>query len=307
MNQGRQIQILYGTLTLWLPVLVASWAAADEPKWRFVAAGQEYTFDTGLLHGTLRGGGRSMGLSAVAEPASTTNLTHSLGLFSHYRLLDAGARYGHAGWDWPSTARLLPDGSVEVSWQADAEHPFAMQALYRWKAANVLDLRTTVTARKELRRFEAFLASYFKGFPSSRVYANRGNSAEFVAAERSAGDWQAFPRDDEAVKIIGDGRWRRPPNPVDWKIRPTLAAPLGLRRDEKSGLTALIMARRQDCFAVLTPFGGDGHGSLYLSLFGRDLAAGQTVSAETRLVIGRGISDQQAVSMYEEFAKISPK
>ena len=46
----------------------------------------------------------------------------------------------------------------------------------------------------------------------------------------AAGDWQTFPRDDEAVRIASDGRWKRPPNPVNWSIMPRLAAPLAVRR-----------------------------------------------------------------------------
>lgn len=277
--------------------------AAGETGLRFIAQGNEYLFDTGALRGTLRGGGKSAGLSAVFDCVSGTNLTKSPGLLSHYRLLDADARYGTAAWDWASSAKLLADGAVEVSWQADAEHPFDVKALYRWSASNALDVMTTVTARKDLRKFESFLASYFNGFPKSQVFAKGGGQPEFVEAEKTKGDWHAFPRDDEAAKIIGDGRWKRTPHPVDWTIRQPMAAPLGMRRDEVSGWTALIMARPQDCFGVLTPFGEEGHRSLYLSLFGRDVKSGGTVSAISRLVIGRGISDAKAISMFEEFTK----
>ena len=58
-----------------------------------------------------------------------------------------------------------------------------------------------------------------------------------------------------------------------------------------------------DCFGVLAPYGEEGHRSLYLSLFGRDLQSGESASALSRLVIGRGISDGKAVSIYEDFMK----
>ena len=88
-----------------------------------------------------------------------------------------------------------------------------------------------------------------------------------------------FPRDEDAVRMITDGRWLYPPDPPPWKIGPRLAAPLALRRDARSGLTALVMAPAEDCFAVSTPYGQDDHRSLYLSLLGRDLKAGHTASA----------------------------
>lgn len=291
-----------GTLRAAVVVLLAalpSWAV----DLRFIPAGEEFQFDTGALRGTLRGGGKSTGLSAVFDCATGTNLAKSMGLFSHYRLLDSDTRYGTAAWDWPSSAKLLPNGVVEVLWQADADHPFDLKATYRWAASNALDVTTTVTAKKDLKKFESFLASYFSGFPQSRVFAKRDGKSEFIAAEQANGTWQAFPRDDDAVKIIGDGRWKRPPHPVEWNIMPLLAAPLGMRRDEATGLTALVMARPHDCFGVLTPFGEEGHRSLYLSLFGRDLKSGESVTAISRLVIGRGISDAQAVAMFESFMK----
>jgi len=286
---------------------------APRAKLAFAAAGkesvrlrfEEFRFDTGVLTGTLRRAGRSLGLTPVADKATGKPLGKASGLFSHYRLLSAGSRYGTAAWDWPSTARLLDDGAVEVRWAADAKHPLDMTAVYRWKRPNALDLTTTVTARKPVRGLEVFLASYFQGFPESLVYVRQGREGKpaFLAAKRSAGHWQMFPRDEQAVRTVTDGRWKRPPHPVDWKIMPFLAAPLALRRDADSGLTAVVMARCEDCFAVATPYGQEGHRSLYLSLLGRDLKAGESATARSRLVIGRGISDQQAVALYEAYTK----
>jgi len=60
------------------------------------------------------------------------------------------------------------------------------------------------------------------------------------------------------------------------------------------------MAPVSDCFAVSTPVQGDGHRSLYLSLFGRDLKAGETASAQARLVIG-AFQDDEIVNLYKEY------
>lgn len=275
------------------------------PSLRFVGAGKAFRFDTGVLAGTLRSGGRSLGLLPVVDKATNKPVAKSVGLFSHYRLLSADSRYGTAAWGWPSKARLLADGAVQTRWAADAKRPLDMTAVYRWKEPNVLDLTTTVTARKPLRRMEVFLASYFAGFPESLVYARRDGEAKaaFLPAARSAGHWQMFPRDKQAVQTITDGRWKRPPNPVAWKIRPFLAAPLALRRDAKRGLTAVVMAPAEDCFAIATPYGQEGHGSLYLCLLGRDLKAAESATVRSRLVIGRGITDRKAVSLYEAYVR----
>jgi hypothetical protein len=278
---------------------------ATDAKLAFTAAGKEYTFNTGTLRGTLRGGGKSKGLLPVLY--GDVGIAASLGIMSPYRLLTADARFGPAAWDWASQSQLLHDGAVEVRWTPDAQHPLEMTAVYRWSAPNTLDFTATVKPQQDLRKFELFLASYFDGFPASRVYVQENPQAAgkpaFMEAVKAAAVWQAFPRDDDAARIITDGRWTRPPNPVEWKIMPRLAAPLAVRRDAKTGLTAVLMAPPQDCFAVLTPFGEEGHRSVYLSLFGRDLKAGESATARARLVIGRDISDEQAIALYRAYAR----
>ncbi len=282
-------------------------SAASPAGLAFAADGKQYAFDTGALRGTLRFEGRSLGLTPVVDVKSAAPLASGHGLFSHYRLLDADARYGHGAWDWPSTARLLPDGAVETTWKADAEHPFDMQAVYRFAAPGTFDVTTSVVPQKDLRRLEVFLSSYFQGFATSRVYVQgcdeTGNKPVFLEAKRSTAVWQMFPRDEAAVHTIRDGRWQRSPNPVDWKIMPRLALPLAMRRDAATGMTALVMAPTRDCFAISTPYSGEGHRSLYLSLFGRDLAIGQIATARSRLLIGRDISDERAVALCRAYLK----
>ncbi len=63
------------------------------------------------------------------------------------------------------------------------------------------------------------------------------------------------------------------------------------------------MAPADDCFAVSTPCDEDPHCSLYLSLLGRDLKAGQSATARARLIVARDISDQRAIALYETYVK----
>ncbi len=68
------------------------------------------------------------------------------------------------------------------------------------------------------------------------------------------------------------------------------------------------MAPPADCFAVATPYNQDppdrvaNHRSLYLSLFGQDVGAGETVRARSRLVVAAGLTDEAAVKRFEEYA-----
>jgi hypothetical protein len=281
----------------------------------------EYVFDTGSLSGVLRHGGGSGGLKPVTDTATRAPIAGRFGLFSIYRILTGETRYGNAAWEWPSTGGLRPDGSVGVEWPAQDDRPLVLRATYRWSGADTLDMEVDVRAMAALSALEVFLASYFSGFAGSWVYVKEvpGTAAVprfapaearfaraepgFLEAKRSAGDWQAFPRDDAAVGLVQDGRWKRPPHPVTWTIMPRYAAPLAMRRDKATGLTAVIMAPPEDCFAVLTPYGEEGHRSLYLSLFGRDLKPGETARARARLVVRRGLADQDAITIYETYLK----
>jgi hypothetical protein len=264
----------------------------------------EFAFDTGVLKGKLRAGGKSRGLSSLVHLPTGATLDSSMGLFGHYRVFSANKRYGTAAWDWPSDASLRPDGSVEVRWPSAEDRPFELRAVYRWAAPNILDLETSVLAKTNLAKFESFLASYFaEGFTNSCVYVQSTGQQWLKAADRSAGIWQAFPRDDEAASIIQDGRWKFLPSPVDWAIGPSLAKPLGLRRCPANDLRALLMSPPQDCFAVLTPFESEPHRSMYLSLFGKDLKAGETARARARLVIGTDLAGEAIDQLYQDYMR----
>jgi hypothetical protein len=289
--------------------LVAGLVAGDETprRFAFTPGNQgEYTFDTGVLRGTLRQNGASRGLSSVVHIPSGARLDGSVGIAGHYRVFTTNKRYGTAAWDWPSTAELQSDGSVRTTWPAVQDRPFEMTALYRWADAQTLDVETTVTARTDLSKFESFFASYFdKAFPSPYACvtgpAGSGEST-FLPGTKDLGDWLMFIRQaDERTRVIQDGRWLLEPNPVKWAVRPNLAAPLCLRRSQTNGLTAIVMAPLQDCFAVAMPCEGDSHYSLYLSLFGRDIKACETATAHVRLVITKAVSDEEIVALYKHY------
>lgn len=267
----------------------------------FQAAGDEFLFDTGVLKGKLREGGKSLGLTWVVHVPSGQVISRSMGLMGHYRVFTANRRWGDAAWSWASRGALKPDKKVEVYW-AEQGRPFALRAVYGWRQAGVLDVETGVEAKEDLPDFEVFLASYFSSeFKECRVYA--GSPPAWIPTEPEAGVWQMFPRDPKAVSLIQDGRWSYPPSPVNWAIRPTLAAPVGIRRAPALGLTAAIMAPPEDCFAVAAPHQTEGHYSLYLSLFGRTIPAGEAARARARLVLAADLEDSAVVKLYQDYLK----
>ena len=247
-------------------------------------------------------------MTSVVHIPSGTKLDGTYGIFSYYRVFTTNIRHGHAAWEWPCVSKLLPDGAVQIFWPADANRPIEMSATYRIAGPSTIDLETVVKAQKDLPQFEVFLASYFReSLPVPCVYVGENPEAEgkpgFLTAKKSLGDWQMFPRDKQVLPIIRDGRWQKEPNPVQWAIMPYMAAPVGVRRSAAGDLTAILMAPPEDCFAISTPYEAEGHYSLYMSLFGRDIKAGQKAKARSRLVIAAGGSNESVLDLYKEYMK----
>lgn len=301
-----------------LALSTATALAADSQGLGFQPAEEDgfYMFNTGELRGRVRLNGKSQGIVEVVHSASGTSMAAAgrlPGLMSHYRVFSGDTRYGNAARDWPTITKVLPDGALEVFWPAADEHPLEMTAVYRFRRPDTLDVITTVKPLVDMPAFEVFLSSYYEKAFRARVYlkpADEGGAApRFVPVDRTpdaVGGYVMFPRDDDGLRLIRDGRWKVPPSPVDWNVIRWLAAPLVMRKDETSGLVALMMSPPEDCFAVSSPWNpaspdAGGYRSLYLSLFGRDLEAGETARVRCRLVIAKGLSDQQAVKRYEEY------
>ncbi len=265
-----------------------------------------YVFDTGILQGRLQPGSRTLGLTSVVHAPSGARLDGQYGILSYYRVFTAHKRYGEAAWDWPCDSKILPGGKLQVFWPAGEDHPFEITATYRWADPCTLDLETTVKAQEPLEDFEVFLASYFhealnRPYVYARNHPQAGNEARFLLAERACGDWQLFPRDADVLAMVRDGRWSKQPHPVQWAIMPELAAPICLRRGVSEGPVVVLMAPSRDCFAVSTPYEGEGHYSLYLSLFGCDIPAGKVARARCRLVVRADVSEEAILESYRKY------
>lgn len=267
----------------------------------------EYRIETALLRGLLGAGGASLGLYPLEYASGPIAVAGPMGLLNYYRVFTVNRRYGESMRALPSETTLEAPDTLRVHWPASDDRPFTLTGVYRWTKPGMLDLETIVEAGAELPMFDVFLASYLApAFPVSSVYVKtEGGKAAFAAAETADGVWQVFPRDAAALEWVKDGRWDIDPSAVDWAVRPEFAAPLIYRRHEGSGLTVALMARPEDCFAVFTPHRGETHYSMYFSLFGRTLRAGQTVSARVRLIVGE-FDDAALSAHYREFLDAYP-
>jgi len=227
------------------------------------------------------------------------------GLLVPYRFLTPQKRYGFGSWEWPRTGKLLEGGGAELHWAGATNRPFTFSSTFRWQAADTLDMTLVFTPDTDFEKFELFLGSYFRAFTKAKAYVKDAGNGQpgFVEAAQDKGAMQLFPKNQDVLAIINDGRWKFPPYPNDWAIRPALAAPLGIRQEPKSGVTVLIMAPPEDCFAVSMSQQEAGLGALYLSLFGKDVKQGQTLTGHARLVFGKNTTDAQILQKYQEYLK----
>ena len=309
MAKALRIIVVLGAITPLFESTFAANATGSPGKLAFTAKEDGgYEFDTGILRGGLRENGKNLGLTSAVHIPADTALNGTYGILSYYRVFTTNKRYGTAAWSWPGTSKLLPDGAVQVTWPAADDRPFEMTSIYRFRDDSTLDVETIVKAGRDLSKFEVFLASYFhEAFPLTKVLVTPDSKIvgkrTFLTAKKSFGNWQMFPRGYDVLPIIRDGRWKKQPNPVDWKIMPLMAKPIALRRGSKAAPTAILMAPPDDCFAIATPYEGEGHYSTYFSLFGRDIKAGQTARARLRLVVKNITSNREILNLYEKYMK----
>ena len=307
MIQGCNIVILAAALAAAAGALAQTPPAAETGAALAVrqAADGSYRFDTGVLRGSLGVGSKAGGLTDVVF-LPTGKSVSGLGLLSYYRVFSAGKRFRDLR-GRPAQFRLLKGGALEVRWPADKANPFAVTAVYRCVRPDVIDVETSVKADAALPGFEVFLGCYFsKDFPAAcfPVRSGAGGAPEFISAEERDGVWQVFPRDDAALAVINDGRWKRAPNAVDWSVRPPYAIPLVYRAHRSMRLTGVFMTEPDGCFAAFAPQRGESHFSQYFSLFGSDLKPGETARTRSRLVILHGAPEARKIlDLWREFSR----
>lgn len=266
----------------------------------------EYNVDTGYLKGTFRPEGKSLGfipLSSISPelPISGEPGGQFPGLLSFYRVFTTNQRYGESMRSVPSTTELINAKTLKSVWNADEAHPFVLSAIYQWKDPQTLDLHISVEAKQTLPNFEIFLSSYLTNkFPEAHVYTQTEEGDKFLSTPPEIGVWHAFPRDEQAISIIRDGRWTIPPDPVDWVIRPFYKEPIIYRMNNETNLSVVHMALKEDCFAIFTPDTGETHYSMYFSLFGKTLETGQIASTTVRMIIAP-MNVEQILKSYQEF------
>jgi hypothetical protein len=73
----------------------------------------------------------------------------------------------------------------------------------------------------DLEKFELSVGSYFKQFTKAVVYVRDAGEGKpgFVDTPKEQGGAQLFPRGEDVLPMIQDGRWKHPPYPNNWTFR----------------------------------------------------------------------------------------
>ncbi len=304
------------SLILLLFSAITACAAEENLRFTYTEKGM-FSFDTGVIKGTLRADQESQGMPVFIDVASGIDLAYggtNPGILSFYRIFTTDKRWGDTARNAVKYAEELEDGAAKIHWPMTDQLPFSMTAIYRWKTSNILDLEFSVQTTKDLPDFEVFLSSYvnknFKGYMYTKDPLHEPLKDRFLAVDASPlveGTYLAFPRDAQTAQLYFGERWALGMHPVQFSVAQYMAKPVYIKRDTKNNFALVWMARPESCFGMTSPYNMDppdgvaGHFSVYQSFFGEDVPRGQTVHARLRLVVTKGITDQDALDLYENF------
>ncbi|MBM3261896.1 MAG: hypothetical protein FJY97_00460 [candidate division Zixibacteria bacterium] len=199
-------------------------------------------------------------------------------------------------------------GDAEVRWGASGDFQGEVDVRYRLdEAAASVDVQFSARLFAACSRFEMFISSYFTPYytPRYAVADTRLFPEKLFWYEKkwfAEGENETWTRDTQVETVFRDGRWATG-FPVNWRVGPHYAFPLMIQ-EHRYGHAILLMARREDCIGIsgLNSY----HNSQYFHLFGRDIAAGEKVSADVRMTLVTRWEDlqQEALARYEQWVGV---
>jgi hypothetical protein len=314
-----QTQLAVGMALFVLVWTVGSAAdAAATPPFAFSPQSPGFfSFDTGAIKGVVRADNASEGIVELTDCATGQNVIKEQlpGIFSLYRAFSAGRRFADAR-SGAKHAELNGERTqVIATWEASNDFPLTIRGVFSIPDARSIDLELVCTPKMALPSFELFVSSYIVQTHRHFVFLkNTLHQApapapvlfEPVATPFIEGCYLAFPRDADACRLIFDGRWQRPANPVQFALGRHYAVPLMGSRNPDSGLSVLLFMRPQDCFALESTYARPGepdsvasHNSLYFSLGGADLEAGANARFILRATVAKLTSHDEALTLYK--------
>ncbi len=272
-----------------------------------------YAFETAEIQGTLRPGNEfpHHGLTHLVHKSTGIEFVHPLyAILNLYRFMhrDPSAATGmdsDLGNPRQGERHIEADeSSVTLRWALqDPAHP-EMAIRYEIAEPATIDMTVTVTPNAAANDFEALLACYFDPVHVPHIYLARdrfeledelgrfGDEPELASVVVNPifrGGVLVYPRDEDAVGISVDGRWR---DIARFSPVRRYKLPVCFQADRGQQVAAVLMSRPEDCFAVSSGYDSPDardrfhkHNPLYLSLFGGTLEPGVARTARARLVV----------------------
>lgn len=210
------------------------------------------------------------------------------------------------------------ENGARLTWAATANRPFEVIATWRLTGPAQIDLDIVAIPTRDLSNFEILPASYCPVEMVKSVYLMGSDGPEPKIVKTPADPEQAklypfYPmgeaeRDAQLRSGRTESEWKWPTSIEDKNA----SLPIVFANDEKTEI--ILMGDPKSVSAVCAtprPDSGDPtewnsvgqHSALYLSLFGRDVKAGEKLTARARLVFRERTenSTQEHLQIYEEF------
>lgn len=235
-----------------------------------------------------------------------------VGLLNFFRVLIRGGYLTELREEKP-LVKAEKDG-VTLTWLPTIRRQANVTVRFTFREPNIIDMDMSVETLANYPGFEILLSAYLApGFVSGAYVATEEfgpvvpEQIRITDQPMIHGVWPFFPRNEAGANLLTDGRHQK----GRWYWRMAVGRRYGMPMTffNKGEVDVLVMGRPEDVYAVGVTYDGDpetdniaAHRSLYLSMFGEDLVAGEGRRTQMRMVIGKFGSDQnEHASLYQAF------
>lgn len=236
------------------------------------------------------------------------------GMLNFFRVLIEGAYLTELRFEEP-LLEPTEDG-ITFTWMPTIRRHVKVKIKFTFRQPNIIDMDMWVETLTNYPGFEILLSAYMAPGFESGVYVAK---EEFGAIEAEQirlvdqpmihGIWPFFPRDEAGANLLTDGRHQK--GRWFWRMAIGRRYAMPLAFFSKNKVDAILMGRPEDVYAVGATYKGDaenddvaGHRSLYLSLFGENLKAGEGRHTQMRMIIDDFGSDaEKHKELFRSFLK----
>jgi len=244
-----------------------------------------------------------------------------VGLLNFFRVLISGGYLTELREEKP-LVKAEKDG-VTLTWLPTIRRQANVTIRFTFCEPNIIDMDMSVETLTNYPGFEILLSAYLApGFVSGAYVAKKEfgpvvpEQIRITDQPMIHGVWPFFPRNEAGANLLTDGRHQK--GRWYWRMAVGRRYSMPMAFFNKGEVDVLVMGRPEDVYAVGVTYEGDpetdniaAHRSLYLSMFGEDLVAGEGRRTQMRMIIGKFGSDQNKhTSLYEAFlndVKLKPR